>query len=155
LSAASSGSRPGQVLRSLEQGLEPRQKHVEPVPDEADHAADAPIDQACDAGRPVALRLGEYSPDAGDAVMHRLDQVDDASDSVDGQPVEPAKIGSTYPEVLDQGDQTRLGNNSLQAPLYRASALTFMFCFLSFFACLATTASCFLVFCFFRLVFSI
>jgi len=35
--------------------------------------------------------------------MHCLDQVDNASDAVDGQSVEPPKIGSVYPELLDHG----------------------------------------------------
>ena len=93
--------RPGAAL--AEQGLEPRQQAVEAVPDEADHAVDAPVDQARDAGRPVPLRPGKQSRDAGDVVMHRLDQVDDAGDAGDGQPVDPAKIGSVYPELLDHG----------------------------------------------------
>jgi len=33
--------------------------------------------------------------------MHRLDQFDDPANAGDGQPVDPAKIGSVYPELLD------------------------------------------------------
>ena len=36
-------------------------------------------------------------------VMHRLDQVDDSGDAGDGQLVDPAKIGSVYPALLDHG----------------------------------------------------
>jgi hypothetical protein len=35
--------------------------------------------------------------------MHRLHQVDHSGDAGDGQAVEPAKIGSVCPELLDHG----------------------------------------------------
>jgi len=38
------------------------------------------------------LRLGEESGDAGDVLMHRLDQVDNPRDAGESQPVEAAKI---------------------------------------------------------------
>jgi hypothetical protein len=47
--------------------------------------------------------LRERCRDAGDAVMHPLDNVDDAGDAVDGEPVDPAEIGSDDRRVLHHG----------------------------------------------------
>ena len=38
--------------------------------------------------------LGDQARDAGDLLVHRLDQVDDPRDAGDGQPVGAAKVGS-------------------------------------------------------------
>ena len=86
---------PATCCASPSNGSKPREQPVEPVPDEADHAVDAPVDEARDAGRPNSLGPGEQSRDAGDLLMHRLDQVDHAGNAGDGQPVDAAKIGSS------------------------------------------------------------
>ena len=71
--------------------------------DQPDHAVDAPVDQARDAGGSILLRPGDHSRDDRDRVMHRLDQVNDPGDAGDGQPVDAAKIGSAYAWLLDHG----------------------------------------------------
>jgi len=86
--------RPSATL--AEQRRKLRQQAVEPMPDEPDHPVDTPVDQTRDTGRPVPLRPGDHSRDDGDIVMHRLDQFDDPADAGDGQPADPAKIGSMY-----------------------------------------------------------
>ena len=92
---------PGAAL--AQQRIKSRQHLLESVLDDADHAADALINQPRNAGRSVPSRLREYSGNTGDVVMHRLDEVDDAGDSGEGKAVYSTKVGTVSPKVIGHG----------------------------------------------------
>ena len=94
----------GPCASLAEQRCKPRQQSVEALAHQPDHTVDAAINQARDAGRPVLPGPADHPRDNCNLVMHRLDEVDDPGDGGDGQPVDPAKIGSSDTRHLDHGD---------------------------------------------------
>ena len=94
---------PAPRARHAEQRIERGEQSIEQVADQSDRAADAPIDQPGDAGRARRRRRAENARNAGDVVVHRLDDADHARDGVDRQSTQPTHVGSGCVELLDHG----------------------------------------------------
>ena len=96
-----------------EQRIERGEQAIEQVTDKADHAADAPIDQPRDAGGAPRFRWDENAGNAGDAVVHRFDDVDHACDGIDRQSTQSTQVGRRCVEPLDHH---RLQGPSCRSP---------------------------------------
>lgn len=75
-----------------------REEDIEAVADQRDHAMDAAVDDARNAGGPIPGRIHGHARDNADVMVHRLHHVDDAGHRGDRQAADAAQIGSVSGE---------------------------------------------------------